>query len=79
MADTIDALNRYGTKHVSGITVGNEYILNAPAAGKVAAVAFLVAKMRTVRLAPLSILSDRHNLCLDVRLIMYEYDSSERC
>lgn len=47
--DTITALKIYGATHVSGVTVGNEYILNAaPGAAKVAAVTYLNGKMAAV-------------------------------
>jgi hypothetical protein len=50
MASTIATLKLYGTRHVSGVTVGNEFILNAPnnAMTSAAAVRFLVTQMATV-------------------------------
>lgn len=43
---TLDVLQKYGADHVSGVTVGNEYILNA--ANPVTATEFIVSEVADV-------------------------------
>lgn len=43
----LDALQIYGTDHVSGVTIGNEYILNSE--NKATAINFLISQMASFR------------------------------
>lgn len=47
MQTTLDVLKVYGTKHVAGVTVGNEYILNA--ADQTQATTFIIQQMAHFR------------------------------
>lgn len=46
MQVTLNVISTYGTTHISGVTVGNEYILNA--LNPTVAVTYLTAQMATV-------------------------------
>lgn len=48
-AEALEVLQTYGTDHVSGVTVGNEYLLNA--VDKTAAVEFILSEVADVRVA----------------------------
>ncbi|BGP01034.1 Glycoside hydrolase family 17 protein [Rhodotorula toruloides] len=47
----LDALKIYGADHVSGVTIGNEYVLNAAADQKTTAINYLVQQMSSFRTA----------------------------
>lgn len=46
-SQTLEVLQTYGTDHVSGITIGNEYVLDST--DQTTAVEYLVAQMKAVR------------------------------
>lgn len=48
-SEALEVLQTYGTDHVSGVTVGNEYLLNA--VDKTTAGAFILSEVSDVRIA----------------------------